>query len=93
MTLKAMRPVLFRSTQYEAGDTLPADDGATVEAWIDAGSAKWIEDEDDAPAAPKAKRKTAPAGLAGKSSDGDPEALVGKLPEKPKRKGTTRKKK
>lgn len=90
MTLKAMRPVLFRSVQFETGDTLPADDGATVDAWLEAGSARWVEDEVPTKT-PKAKRKTAPSGLAGKSSDGDPEALVGRIPGKPERKRSRKK--
>lgn len=85
MILKALRPVLYRSRQYKAGDALPADNQMMVEAWLEAKSAAWTEDEDVA-AAPKAKPKTAKAGLAGKSSDGDPDALVGQLPDKPERK-------
>lgn len=77
MTLRALRPVLYRSTQYRAGDALPADDTATVEAWLEAGSAAWIEDE-EAVKAPKAKSRTAVAGMPGLSSDGDREALVGR---------------
>ena len=85
ITLTALRPILFRSTQYEVGDALPGDDAATVEAWLEAGSAAMIDDEAAAKPA-KAKRRSAPSGLTGKSSDGDPEALVGKLPDTPERK-------
>lgn len=85
MKLTAMLPVLYRSVQYEAGDVLPADDQATVAAWIEAGSAKWLEDE-EAKTAPKAKPVTAQPGLTGLSSDGDHEALVGRIPDEPKRK-------
>ena len=51
-----MRPVLYRSVQYEAGDALPADDQATVAAWLEAESAKWLDDEGAEAPAPKAKR-------------------------------------
>ena len=50
MSLVALRPILYRSTQYKEGDVLPADDPKMVEAWVDAGSAGWA-DEDE----PKAK--------------------------------------
>lgn len=91
ITLKAMLPILYRSTQYDPGDALPADDEATVAAWLEAGSAKWIEEDEDIQTPPKARRKAAPAGLPGKSSDGDPEALVGKVPDRPQRKKTRKK--
>jgi hypothetical protein len=86
MRLTAMLPVLYRSVQYEAGDALPADDQDTVAAWLDAGSAKWLDDEGAEAPVPKAKRKTAQPGLAGLSSDGDHDALVGRIPDEPKRK-------
>ncbi len=92
MTLRAMLPVLYRSRQYEVGSALPADDQATVTAWLEAGSARWIEDEDaTAPMKPKAKPKTAKSGLPGNSSDGDLNALVGRIPEEPRRKAGGRK--
>jgi hypothetical protein len=56
-----------------------------VEAWIEAGSAAWIDDEETTKP-PKAKRMTAQPGRTGLSSDGDPEALVGRIPDKPERK-------
>ena len=85
MTLRATRPVLYRSRQYRTGDVLPGDDVAMVEAWIEAGSAAWIDDEETTKP-PKAKRMTAQPGRTGLSSDGDPEALVGRVPDKPERK-------
>lgn len=81
MTLTAMLPVLYRSHQYSPGDTLPGDDAATVAAWLEAGSAKWIDEESIVPAA-KARLVTAEPGKPGKSTDGDPEALVGKVPRR-----------
>lgn len=85
-TLRAMRPILYRSTQYREGDALPADHEPTVAAWLEAGSAKWIDDEGLSKKAPKAKPVTAPPGQTGLSSDGDPDARVGHLPDKPSRK-------
>ena len=56
MRLLATRSVLYRSTQYRAGDALPADNKAMVEAWLDAKSAKW---EDETAKAPKSKKPEA----------------------------------
>ena len=93
MVLKATRPVLFRNTQYKAGDTLPADNEQMVAAWLEFGSAVWKDEEEAASEEPaKAVPVTATPGLPGKSSDGDPDALVGKVSDKPPRKKTTRKK-
>lgn len=92
--LMAIRPVLYRSHQYEAGDTLPADNEATVAAWIECGSAVWNDDEAQTEAkAPKAKLATAKPGISGKSSDGDPNALVGQVPDTPERKRPSKGKK
>lgn len=85
MTLRAKLPILYRSKQYEVGNALPADDSALVEAWLESGAAVWLDDE-AVTEAPKAKPAAAQPGLTGKSSDGDPEALVGRVPERPERK-------
>ena len=84
MTLTARLPVLYLSRQYRPGDELPATDSALVEAWLDSGAAYWADDE-DTQTAPKAKAAAAEAGVPGKSSDGDPDALVGKVPPRKKR--------
>ena len=91
MKLAAMRPVLYRSTQYGVGDALPAGNPDMVEAWLSAGSAAWIDEDEEAKAPKKARRATAPPGTTGISSDGDPEARVGRLPDRPERKITPRK--
>ena len=84
--LKAKLPVLYRSTQYKAGDVLPADNVAMVEAWLEAGSAAWVDDEEPVPEKPaKAKPASATAGMPGFSSDGDPDALIGRVPARPAR--------
>jgi len=86
MILVAMRSVLYRSTQYEVGEALPADNQAMVSAWLEAGSAVWKDEDEETAPPPKAKRVTAPPGTQGISSDGDPEARVGRIPDKPERK-------
>ena len=97
MTLTAMHPVLYRSHQYSAGDALPGDDAATVAAWLEAGSAAWLDEEASDQPAPKAFAAVAQPGRTGISSDGDPEALVGRVPArtaeaiKPQRKKTVKK--
>ena len=83
MILKAKLPVLYASRQYRPGDTLPVTNAMLVDAWLESGAAQWADDEDKPiKKAPKAKPATAEAGLPGKSSDGDPEALVGKVPKR-----------
>ena len=83
MILKAKLPVLYASRQYRPGDTLPVTNALLVDAWLESGAAQWVDDEDTpTKKAPKAKPVTAEAGLPGKSSDGDPEALVGKVPKR-----------
>ena len=83
MILTAKLPVLYASRQYRPGDTLPVTNARLVDAWLESGAAQWADDEDKPiKKAPKAKPATAEAGLPGKSSDGDPEALVGKVPKR-----------
>ena len=81
MTLRAKLPILYASTQYGVGDELPAHNADLVAAWLESGAAYWDGVESRAEA-PKAKAVTAEAGLGGNSSDGDPEALVGKVPKR-----------
>lgn len=90
MTLKARLPILYCSAQYGVGDALPAGNAALVEAWLESGAAVWLDDE-AATEAPKAKPAAAQPGITGKSSDGDPEALVGRVPDKPERKRSRKK--
>ena len=45
MELVATYPILYRSHQYEVGDSLPADDESMVQAWLDAGTAVWSESD------------------------------------------------
>lgn len=82
--LIALYPVLYLSKQYSVGDELPANNESMVSAWLEAGTAQWIENSltgiNAAPA-------TAQAGIAGDAigpeTDGDD--LVGKVPKTPAR--------
>lgn len=83
MKLVAIYPILYRSHQYEVGDSLPADDQSMVQAWLDAKTAMWQEEEK-----PKGKAKpvTAEAGLAGQSQNGETaDNVVGRVPKTPSR--------
>lgn len=48
--LKATRAVLYLNRLYEAGDELPEDEPAMVNAWLEAGSA--IRETDEVKTAP-----------------------------------------
>lgn len=83
MELVATYPILYRSHQYEVGDSLPADDESMVQAWFDAGTAVWSEGKQEKA---KATPATATAGLAGESKNGEtPENVVGRVPKTPTR--------
>lgn len=85
--LKATAPILYRSKLYGVGDLLPSDNPAMVEAWIEARSAKWSDENEEAAAPkPKARMVTSQPGMPGLSSDGDPEALIGRVPKRAVRK-------
>lgn len=86
MILTAKLPVLYASRQYRPGDTLPVTNAMLVDAWLESGAAQWVDEDTPIKKALKAKPATAEAGLPGKSSDGDPEALVGKVPKRGRRK-------
>ena len=84
--LKARTPILFRSTLYGVGDSLPVDDQSMVNAWIEAGSAAWSDDEEIKIAPAIARSVTAQPGMPGLSSDGDPDALIGRVPTRGRKK-------
>ena len=80
--LVAMYPILYQSRQYKVGEILPANNHDMVEAWLEAGTAKWIADETNNKA--KAQPRTAEPGqpgeaVASESEEGD--NLVGKVPK------------
>lgn len=84
MRLIAAYPILYRSRQYWVGEELLADDAGMVQAWIEAGTAAWVDPDTQKP--PKAKPAAAEAGLAGESPNGETdENLVGKVPKTPTR--------
>ena len=90
MSLRAKLPILYMSRQYRIGDILPANNERMVQAWVNSGAAFWDTVESQKKA-PKATLATAEPGLPGRSSNGDPEALVGKVSKTPQRKRTTKK--
>ena len=81
--LTAQKSILFESKIYNPGETLPAHNASMVEAWIEAGTAVWLDDEAKKPQA-KARPRTAEPGLPGvavASESEDGENLVGKVPK------------
>lgn len=91
MKLIATHPILYRSKQYWPGQEIPADDAGMVQAWIDAGTAAWIDPDAEKPV--KARPAAAEAGLAGESYNGETdENLVGKVPKTPVRSRNRKKK-
>lgn len=81
--LTAKQDILFESKIYAPGEELPTKSETMVKAWLEAGTAVWIDDESKIKA-PKASPKTAEAGLPGvavasESEDGD--NLSGKVPK------------
>lgn len=89
-TLVALYPILYHSHQYKVGEELPANDASMVAAWLEAGTAKWVDGEDsDSEKAAKAVPKTAEPGRTGQASTGtetDGDDLVGKVPKTKQRK-------
>lgn len=81
------------SREYFPGDNLPMDH-PDVEAWVQAGTAVWVEADKEPPAHTKARMVTAPAGLTGAAVGGEVtgDDLVGKVPATPQRRRRTRKK-
>lgn len=85
MRLTALRPVLYHSHLYSAGEELPVNNAAMVDAWLEAGSAKWVDEATEQPgkAKPKAKQAAADPGIEGRSDSGNVEQ--GKIPKTPAR--------
>ena len=51
MKLIATYPILYQSTQYNVGQSLPTNNPDMVKAWLDAGTAVWqAEGETQKPA-------------------------------------------
>lgn len=81
-SLIAKCPILHKCKQYGTGDKLPTSDPVMLQAWLNAGSAEWQEEE-PAPKkkAAKAVPVTAEPGMPGISQTGDPDDLIGKIPK------------
>lgn len=89
-TLVATYPILFRARLYKVGDVLPVNDATMLNAWLEAGSAKWVDDAEPEKEAPvsKAKPAAAEAGLPGCNvvgAESDGENLIGKVPKTSRR--------
>lgn len=80
--------ILYNSTQYKPGDELPANDPEMLAAWLEAGTAKWVDETDVSTM--KAQSATALVGMYGtavSSDSGDGEDLVGRVPHNSARNG------
>lgn len=82
--LIARAPILFESKIYEVGEELPTKNPQIVEAWLEAKTAVWIDDEEPEETIVKARPATAEPGLTGQALSSESEAgedLVGKVPK------------
>lgn len=82
VALRSLRYMIVDNQRYAPGDRMNVSP-EKAKALLDAGSAIFYEAN-----APKVRARpvTAQAGLPGRASDGDPDALVGKLPKRSRRK-------
>lgn len=79
--LIAQTYILYNSKHYKPGDVLPANDPDMLLAWIDAGTAAWVDAKELE--REKAIPVTAVAGIYGSSTSSDSdngENLVGRVP-------------
>ena len=79
-----MVPILFESKIYEVGAELPTKNPQIVEAWLDAKTAVWKDDEVPEEKTVQVRPATAEPGLAGQAISSESEAgedLVGKVPK------------
>lgn len=82
--LIAKVPILFESRMYKIGEELPTKNPQMVDAWIEAGTAVWKDDDVPEVEPVKARPATAEPGLAGQALISESEAgenLVGKVPK------------
>ena len=63
--------ILYNSTQYKPGDVLPANDPEMLAAWLEAGTAKWLDET--VVNSMKAQSVTALAGMYGTAVSSDSE--------------------
>lgn len=81
--LIAQQHILFESKMYAPGEELPVKNPDMVQAWLDAGTAVYDDDEEKKTTV-KATPRTAEPGLAGvavASEAEDGENLAGKVPK------------
>lgn len=81
--LTAQSHILFESRMYAPGEELPTKDAGMIEAWVSAGTAVWLSDEDTQPAAlavPATAEPGAPGEVVASESENG-ENLVGKIPK------------
>lgn len=85
--LIALADIQDHFTRYHAGDALP-EDAAAADAWVEAGTAMWVDVDYQPPAWPKARQATAIQGLFGTAIGGEQtgDDLVGRVPITPERK-------
>ena len=79
--LIAQTYILYNSKHYKPGDVLPANDPDMLAAWIEAGTAAWVDARELEHE--KAIPVTAVAGIYGSSTSSDSdngENLVGRVP-------------
>lgn len=90
--LIAAQYILHGAKYYAPGEELSTKDAELMQCWLLSGAARLVKTEEPAKKKGKATLQTAEPGLPGKSSDGDPEALTGKVPKTPQREKAPRKK-
>lgn len=86
--LTAQTYILFESKTYKPGEELPVKNPVMVEAWLETGTAVWIDDEKKKTPV-RARLKTAEPGQPGVAVHIEPENgenLVGKVPKTNSRK-------
>ena len=83
--LIATRSILFQNRLYAEEEQLPYYDKEIVDAWVDAGSAKWVEDSENQdaednlqpePSAPESEENVAEDNPQPSSSTPEPEKDV-----------------
>ena len=79
--LRAQQNILYRNRQIYAGQEIKEAevDPATMAGWLACGS---VTDKEPAPPGAYATRAAAKPGSRGRSSDGDPDAIAGQMPDR-----------
>lgn len=81
--LIAQQSILFEGTIYDPGEELPTKNPAMTEAWLEAGTAVWVDDkaEDTKVEAKPCTAETGLPGAAPESEAEDGDNLAGKVPK------------